>query len=701
MTRRLLLLLLCMVWCVAVAPQHTGQPWRSDSLQQKRSWRSDSLQHMQEVVVTSKLVFREIIPSQQLKGEELTRLSAQSVADAMRYFSGVQLKDYGGVGGVKTVGVRSMGTNHLAVSYDGIVLGNAQNGQTDLGQFSLDNIEEVTLYNGQKSAIFQAASDFASASSVYMRTRMPRFQVGEHRHLKARVKYGASDLLRTSVLWEERLGSDLSLSTNAELMMASGKYRFRYRRKNLDGTVAWDTTATRQNGDIHAERVELNLHGILEQGQWQLKGYLYNSARGIPGAIVNNVWSRGERQQDLNTFYQASWQKSLGERFSTRWLAKYAFYRTHYRNRDTTQLPVDNTYRQQEFYLSTANVVELLPGWSASLSYDLRWNKLNANSYRFAYPTRWTHLLSVATAIDYRHLKVQASVVGSYVNDHTKLNNQRKTDSQLTPALFANIYPFKGKWLSLRAYVKQSYRMPTFNDLYYTEIGNAALRPERATQYDVGLLLSRHLGVSGKSGKSGKTGTSGISGSSGETGTHLSLQADLYYNKVEDKIIAYPKGQQFRWTMLNLGEVDIRGLDVVGSVSGQVCCDIVATLRAQYTYQRAIDITDPADPYYRDQIPYIPHHSGSLIVGLDWHRLSLNYSFIYTGERWNAQENTQYNYMQPWYTSDLSASYRFRWQYRECRLSAEANNLLDQQYDVIANYPMPGRNFAVGLEISL
>ena len=646
----------------------------------------DSLQHMQEVVVMSKLTFREVIPTQKLTGSDLQRLSAVSVADAMRYFSGVQMKDYGGVGGVKTVDVRSMGTNHLAVSYDGIVLGNAQNGQTDLGQFSLDNIEEVTLYNGQKSAIFQAASDFASASSVYIRTRMPRFETGQRTNLKIRAKYGASDLLRTSVLWEQLLTDDISLSTNAEFMTASGKYKFRYKRKNLDGTTAYDTTATRYNGDIHAERLELNLHGILNQGQWQLKGYMYNSARGIPGAIVNNVWRRGERQQDLNTFCQASWQKSFGERFSTRWLAKYAYYQTGYQNRDTTALPVDNTYRQQELYVSTANVIELLSGWSASLSYDLRWNKLNASTYNFVYPTRWTNVLSLATAIDYQRLKVQASIVGMTISDHTNLKNEQHNDSQLTPALFANIYPFRAKWLSLRAYVKQSYRMPTFNDLYYNDLGNASLRPERATQYDVGMLLSKHLGT-----------------------THLTFQGDLYYNKVHDKIIAYPKGQQFRWTMLNLGEVDIRGIDIVGAVTGHPlqafskawCRDLIATLRAQYTYQRAIDVTDPDKSYYRDQIPYIPHHAGSLILGLDYHCLSLNYSFIYTGERWNGQENSQYNHMQPWYTSDVQVSYLFPLLKTECKLSLEANNLLDQQYDVIANYPMPGRNFNIGVEIQI
>ena len=135
----------------------------------------DSVQHVREIVVVSKPAMREVVPSQKLNGEMLEKLNTHSVADALRYFSGIQLKDYGGVGGIKTVNIRSMGTHHLGISYDGVELGNAQNGQIDLAQFSLDNVEEITLYNGQKSAIFQPASDFGNAGSVYIRTREPVF----------------------------------------------------------------------------------------------------------------------------------------------------------------------------------------------------------------------------------------------------------------------------------------------------------------------------------------------------------------------------------------------------------------------------------------------------------------------------------------------------------------------------------------------
>ena len=655
----------------------------------------DSLQHVREIVVVSKPAMREVVPSQKLNGEMLEKLNTHSVADALRYFSGIQLKDYGGVGGIKTVNIRSMGTHHLGISYDGIQLGNAQNGQIDLGQFSLDNVEEITLYNGQKSAIFQPASDFGHAGAIYIRTRTPEFSRSqesgarsqENTHLKFKTQYGSSDMFRFSTLWEQRISETLSSSVSAGFLTASGKYKFHYERRYPNGETAWDTTAVRQNGDIHAERIEANLFGRLYQGSWQVKGYLYNSARGIPGAIVNNVWRRGERQQDLNTFVQAAFDKNVGDGFSTRWLAKYAYYNTHYVNKDTTQLPVDNRYKQQEIYLSTANVLELLPNWSASLSYDFKWNKLNADTYNFAFPTRVSNLVSLATAIDYKHLKAQGSILATFINDKTHRRGEfagmdtNKSLTKFTPALFVNIYPFQGTFFSLRAYVKKSFRMPTFNDLYYTDHGNANLVPESALQYDVGFALNKHF----------------------EHGfvRHAEMHFDAYYNTVHDKIVAYPKGQQFRWTMLNLGKVHIKGIDVEAEADCSVGCGVTATFRAQYTYQDARDVTDPNDSYYKHQIPYIPWHSGSAILGLNYKNWDLNYSFIYAGERYDEQENILYNHMEPWYTSDLSLRYKFTVYSLQFTAQAEVNNVLDQDYEVIVNYPMPGRNYALTLSVEI
>lgn len=630
--------------------------------------------HIQEVVVTSRLISRETIPSQTLGGEELKKLNSLSVADALRYFSGLQLKDYGGVGGIKTVNIRSMGTNHLGIFYDGIELGNAQNGQIDLGQFSLDNVEEISLYNGQRSAIFQPASDFGNAGSVYIRTKAPRFMMGRRYNLLVRAKYGSSDTFRFSSLWEQKLSDHISSSLSTGVLTSSGRYKFRYRRVTEDNTVAYDTTAVRHNGDIWAFRIEENVRGGIADGYWNVKAYTYHSERGIPGAIVNNVWRRGERQWDHNTFGQAVFQKSFGDKFSTKALAKYAYYVTRYVNNDETQIHVDNTYRQQEMYFSTSNVYEILSKWSVSMSYDFKWNKLNANMVDFAFPHRYSNFVSLATALTLSRIQAQASLVEQVVKDHVKYGASSSSRSTLTPAFFVNVYPFESKLLAVRAFAKKSFRMPTFNDLYYADMGNSKLNPESALQYDLGFVLN-------KDWKQGIV-------------DHFRLQVDGYYNTVHDKIVAYPKGQQFRWTMLNLGKVHIKGVDAMAEVGLEPAKDWKVTARLQYTYQDARDVTDPNTSYYKDQIPYIPWHSGSAILGLSWREWDLSYSFIYSGERYSQQENILYNHLQPWYTHDMSVAYHARrWSAR-----LDVNNIFSQDYDVILNYPMPKRNYMLTLE---
>ncbi|MBR3765679.1 MAG: TonB-dependent receptor [Muribaculaceae bacterium] len=632
---------------------------------------------LNEVIVTAQS-YKEVIPAQTLGGQELEALRSHSVADALRYFSGVQLKDYGGVGGIKTVNIRSMGTNHMGVYYNGIELGNAQNGQVDLGKYSLENIESVSLYNGQKSEIFQSAREFGSAGSIYLNTRFPKFKESETSHLRVGLRAGSFDLFNPSLTFDHKLNETISMSFNTEWVSSSGKYKFRYRRVTPSGELAYDTTAVRENGDIDAVRLEGGLHGFLPKGRWKVYLYHYNSERGVPGAIVNNVWRRGERLWDRNSFAQGMFEYNFTHKFSSKINAKYAFDYTRYVNNDDKLIHVDNIYKQREVYLSWANRYRILPNWDLSLAYDFQWNGLS----EYMDVDRTTHWASLATALSlWDCFKLQASGLITYVNEEQRDRDEAPDKFKITPGIFASYKPFKRPNFVIRAFYKHSYRMPTFNDLYYTDMGNAYLKPETAIQYNVGILYDI---VREKSWfKYFKVGT------------------DIYYNDVKDKIVAYPKGQQFRWTMLNLGKVEIKGIDAqIGGTFG-LPCDIDFTTKFQYTYQEAIDVTNPADNYYRHQIPYIPWHSGSAILMLDWKGWHLNYSFIYTGERYNQQENIRYNHTQPWYTSDISLMKSFKIGKVDFKATAEVNNLFSQDYDVILNYPMPKRNYRFGLVVEL
>lgn len=639
-----------------------------------------------EVVATAKEQ-KEIISAQKLSGQELDALNSFSVADAIRYFSGVQLKDYGGVGGLKTINIRSMGTNQVGVFYNGIQLGNAQNGQVDLGKFSMDNIEEISLYNGQRSKIFQSARDFGSASSIYIQPRKPHFASNKNTNIKANIKFGSFDLINPSLLMEYKLNNNISLSFNGEWINASGKYKVHYRRVlPKSKIVAYDTVAIRQNGDINAVRLEAALYGTLEKGTWNVNFYNYSSDRGVPGAVINNKWKRGERMQDINSFVQGNMKLAISDRWNTLLNIKYASDYTHFENFDYTLYPTNNKFRQKEFYIATANLFYLTDFWDVSFSYDFQYNTLDADFQRmdnydiFAYPRRTSHWLSLATSLDLNRLKIQASLLGTLIHETVRKYNAPDDKHVMTPAVFASYRLLPNEDLRLNAFAKKIFRVATFNEMYYVEMISSNIKPEYATQYDLGLKYTKRPRYS--------------------IVKNIDAQIDVYYNLVEDKIICTPKSPLFKWTTYNLGLVKIKGLDVsVGNTFRMG--NVFLQTKLQYTYQEARNYTDPGDTFYGHQIPYIPWHSGTVIASALYKDWTLNYSFIYTGERYSQSDNIVYNHVQPWYTHDVSLVKKFRIKDMNFKATLEVNNLFDQDYEVIFNYPMPKRNYRFSLVVEL
>ncbi|MBQ2413778.1 MAG: TonB-dependent receptor [Rikenellaceae bacterium] len=643
---------------------------------------TDTVHRIESVITVGRRKAVETVPAQVLAGQELKRLNVVSVADAVRYFSGIQIKDYGGIGGLKTVNIRSMGTQHVGVFYDGVQLGNAQNGQIDLGRFSMDNMEAISVYNGQKSNIFQSAKDFASAGALYMTTRRPTFDSTKRNNLRLSFKTGSFGTANPAALWEHRFNENLDAQLSAEYLYTTGRYKFSYRKLN-----GYDTTEVRRNGDVNAVRAEGGLFGRIKNGGWRAKIYFYNSERGYPGASVREEpgkFRHEDRQWDRNIFAQGSLRRHFGKRYSLMVNAKYAYDFLHYLSdprEDVSTMYVDNHYHQQEAYLSLANEVRIKDWWRASLSADAQFNTLTADLIDFAYPTRLTMLGSAATAIDFERFKMQASLLYTFIHDHTRYAGAAAGDrDEWTPTVIVQYKPLRNEEWSLRAFYKRIFRMPTLNDLYYTFIGNKYLKPEYTTQYNVGAVYGRnfHRGIVRR----------------------VEVQADTYFNQVEDKIIAMPTSNQFQWTMLNLGYVEILGVDASAQLQWKFG-PVTVNTRLNYTYQEAQDRTDPTSEWYGGQIPYIPWHSGSVIVGGVWRDWDLNYSFIYTGERYESRANTPANHAQPWYTSDMSLSRNIRFKRSSLRVTIEVNNIFNQQYEVVQCYPMPGTNFKVKLNWTL
>lgn len=597
-----------------------------------------------------------LTPSQTLAGAALQNLSTTSVADALKYFSGVQIKDYGGLGGLKTVNVRSLGSQHVGIYLDGIRITNAQNGQIDLGRYSLSNMESVALYNANRNERLQSASEYASAATVYLQTRRP-----DSTALAVEYGTGSFGLQKLKAYFSFRN----ILFVDAEYQRTDGGYPFRFQ------SASEDTVGKRRNSDISFYRLEAA--GFYKG--FTAHAYFYSSERGLPGPVVRRLsdqWDSTDRQWDRNFFLQSTYRHTW-DRFALKTNLKYAYDWLRYLQDPSTNaaaMHCDNHYRQQDLYGSVSAAWN--SSWlSLTASTDLRWSDLTTNVYRSAYVYRLDSKSLLSAIASYRGFEGNIALLYTHIGDHSARSAQSAAAlSRLTPMLLASWHRHA---FTVRAFHKRIFRAPTLNDLYYTLVGNAQLRPEYTSQFDLGVdYKDRHL--------------------------HLAL--DAYYNRIEDKIVAIPMKSQFRWSMVNFGLVKSLGLSATAGYD-RTWGKFSLNANANYTCQRDRDYSSPHDPEYRNTIPYSPLHSASLIVDLGYDGWSLCTSWLYTGDRFALISNNRDDMLGAWQTVDLKLNKRFRIRRHYVQATVECNNLCDSRHEVVKRYPMPGRNWKATLQWQL
>ena len=638
---------------------------------------TSTVHSLDEVVVTTSTSTKETratAPLQILSGEALEGLNAIQVADAIKHFSGVMVKDYGGIGGLKTVSVRSLGASHTAVSYDGIAVSDAQNGQIDISRFSLDNIDMLSLSNGQSDQIFQPARQYASAAVLNIITMAPRF---DNRPVNGKVmmKSGSFGLINPSLHIAGKLNEYLSMTASGEWMSAHGRYPYLMHY----GTQANDSTSIeiRQNTDVQNLRAEAALYGFDSVQNGYLKGYYYQSERGLPGATIfyNTQNFSSQRIWDRSAFLQGHYERNFANILSLQLNAKYNYSFTHYL--DPMYLGSEgkdeNRYSQNEYYLSGAVIYRPISGLSFNLSQDGIINTLSADLDNFTSPTRYTSLTAVAGKYVNNWVMATASVLMTATKDVMADHSKGLQRFKASPYASLSFKPFSNTDFRIRLFYKNIFRLPTFNDLYYGKVGNRDLLPETTNQYNIGLTFQRSIT---------------------EYIPMLALSCDIYHNDVRNKIVAYPTKNIYTWTMLNYGRVSITGLDFTGDIEIAPCKEVQITLGATYTYNRALNVTNPTDRDYRHQIPYTPRISGSGKAGIKTPWFTLNYSLVWSGHRYAVNQNYAENRVEGYFDHSLSASHEFSLRHdHKLGINLECLNLTNINYCVVRYFPMPGRSW--------
>ena len=603
---------------------------------------------------------------QTITGDELKSMGAQSVSDAVKRFAGTNVRDYGGIGGLKTVSVRNLGAAHTAVSYDGVVVSNCQAGQVDVGRFSLDNVSSLSLAVGHDDDMLQPAKLYASAGVLKIDTEQPRFD-GKNHYSELRLAGGDYGYITPSFRHWQKLGEQTGLTVGGNYMRADGCYPF----KLVNGTVTTDEK--RNNSDIESYHAEANLfHSLSSDDRLSVKAYYFNSERGLPGAVVLYNNHSDERLWDRNFFVQAKYRRPLSQKFALQVQGKYNYSWNKYVDEGVEYENGIQTdiNRQNEYYMSAVLQYSPVSSIDVSLAQDGAVNKLHTNGVSSPEPMRYTSLTAFNVRYRNGHVKVLGNLVATYMSDEVKTGTKPNDRKRLSPSLSVSYRPFMSQQLYLRAMYKNTFRVPTFTDLYYLRIGNTGLKSEKATEYSAGVTWS---------------------GCPLDFMKFLSVTADGYINRVTDKIIAFPS--TYVWKMQNYGKVNIAGVDLTATTAVNVTRNIGLTVSANYSWQQALDVTDKTAKNYKDQLPYTPEHSGNISATVETPWVNLGYHVSMVGKRYFMAQNIKANEIDGYSEHTATVWREFKIGNTSLRAQGELINLTNAQYDVIKYYPMPGRTW--------
>lgn len=617
-------------------------------------------------------------PVIEIGGSAIDRSGAMDLHEVLRTLPGLNVKDYGGIGGMKTVSVRGLGANHTSVCVDGMLVNDAQHGSIDLSGFDLDDTGNIRVETVSADGIFKPARAFSSGSVISLGTKASDLG-GRKTGMSARMTYGSFGTFKPTLRIDHRLADGWVITARGSYLRSEGDYPFGY------GGLSGEKIRLRREGsDVSAFKSLVRVEGNTTGGTLRAYASYAGSERGIPGPVILYVLDPTERiwNNDLNA--AASYESAAGSPWHYRIGGSYRRTRDRYTNTDAKYpVPVDDRYLQQS--LTATGILERsFPIGDAGnrmdivFSQDLSRESLAANTVVCPDPVRFGSYSSLAVQYSGERLRVTASITGCYIHESASRKDSgletAPDRSRLGPSLSFSYEVIRG--LHIRAFVKDGFRVPTFNDLYYDRVGSISLVPEKAFQSGLGAAWQ---------GKAGKA--------------LVDLTADAYYNRVKDKIVAIPT--MFVWRMRNLGRVDMAGADVSAGMSLPLGGDYSLRTDASFSFLRAIDVTDPSAKNYRHQIQYTPKTSGSLSTSIFKDGFSLNYTLIAVGRRYFLPQNLEENALEGYFDHNLAVRKSVPLRLCKLTLAAEALNLAGVNYEIVHSYPMPGRQFRITVTVTI
>ncbi|WP_424494180.1 TonB-dependent receptor plug domain-containing protein [Salinimicrobium sp. GXAS 041] len=588
----------------------------------------DSINVLDEVLIDAELKVFSTGQLVQTISDSVTKKNRPTLTSVLNYNTPVYFKE-NGLGMVSSPSFRGTTASQTAVLWNGININSQFNGQTDFNTINAAGYDEIAVRGGGGSVVYGTGA------------------------------IGGTVHLNTNLSFREKLENDIFVQYGSFNTLDA-----RYQVKGATGDVSFSVSGARNNSDNDYEYPQ-------NEGE-NINGQFYNNNLSV--GIAYRINSRntfsfyselfdGERHfslirpsetrtkyQDLNIRNLLEWESKFS-RFTSS--AKLAFLDENYKY--FANVASENfTFGEAETFIAKHE-------FKYTASDNLQLNTVLTN----------THTVGEGSDLgeNRRNIFSAAFLLKHWLNE--KLSYEAGIRKEITknydsPVLFsagAN-YQFS-EFYGIKLNASRNFRIPTYNDLYWSSSGNLDLAAETSLQGEIGNRFSWQ---------------------------DVELNVTAYYIDI-DNMIRWLPGSDGAWRPENEDEVQTYGVE--GVLNWKKDFRNYGFLNLAGTY--AFTVSENKQTH--NQLIYVPYHKATAAIAYSYKRLELDYQFLFNGEVYTRSDNdSQYN-LESYLVSNLGASYRFGAN-QNYRMGARVFNLFNEAYESVENRWMPGINFSIYLNLN-
>lgn len=571
---------------------------------------------------------------------DLSNINENRIESALQRSSGLFINTYGGKGGVSTLSIRGASSSSTLVLMNGMQLSSTQNGLVDL------SLLPPILLNSAEVKKSGASVEYGSnAMSGVLNLEMSSYKSSEFG-----LSYGTYDDI--GALSRVKVNDDFSIGVSYESF--SGRYPYIYLDEHY------------QRNNAGFSRFNLMANTVIDSNN-SLSLWLHSSDRGIPGP---HIYRRPEKHEDsleddiVFLSYKGNYGLSLlgSEGLRVGSSVKYQesdvrstilgrLEQFNYKNYQS-QLRGELNWNSKNTLISLINEysISFLDGDNLDPSAGKRvsriWGGLSGSIYkRYGDADEGVGLFELA-----------ASARGDYFNDY---------GLQGSGLLNLSYHIMDGMIIATEP--SYNYRMPSFNELYYLNYGNQDLMPEKSITIPLDIDYNEEI----------------------TSNSLFKARVSGFVNYYEDMILSIPTSPVI-FSAHNIGESRVVGFEASGKLMSSDWEVSISYLRQEAEEKR--------QNLYLD-LPNVPKEVFTAWLGYDNGKLLSNLSFRHTSFRYRNRGENPNTILPAFQLLDLRIGYKLHVTDSDIIESLFfVDNLMNQNYQVIANYPMPGRLY--GLRIN-